>query len=204
MNKPWSEACERNKGPILEVLRRYCGQGGTALEIGSGTGQHAVFFAEALPQLCWQPTELAENLPGLRLWVEEAALANLRSPEVLDVFQPVWPLEQADYIFTANTLHIMPWEGVEALFRGVERVLRPGGMLLVYGPFRVGGRHTAPSNARFDTWLKARDPASGVRDLEAVQQLAEYIGLEYVTAHAMPANNWIQVWRWAEKIHNSG
>ncbi len=199
MNKPWSEACERNKQPILEVLRGYCADAGTLLEIGSGTGQHAVHFAAALPRLCWQPTELAENLPGLRLWVEEAALGNLRPPVALDVCQPDWPVQQADGVFTANTLHIMAWEAVGCLFQGVGRVLRPGGQLLVYGPFRIGGKHTAPSNARFDAWLKARDPASGVRDLEAVQALAEAVGLVHEAAHAMPANNWIQVWRRVEK-----
>ena len=195
MQKPWSEACERNRGPILEVLRDAFAGATRVLEIGSGTGQHAVFFAAALPHLEWQPTDRAEHLPGIAAWRDEAALPNLLPPRVLDVDDAEWPLASCDAVFSANTLHIMGWASVEHFFRGAGRVLRPGGVLAVYGPFRYGGRHTAPSNAQFDAFLRARDPQSGIRDFEAVKELAAAQGFSFVADHAMPANNRTLLWR---------
>ncbi len=163
-HKPWSEACERNRGPILEVLRGAFAGATRVLEIGSGTGQHAVFFAAALPHLEWQPSDRAEHLPGIAAWRDEAALPNLLPPLALDVDDADWPSQYFDALFSANTLHIMGWSSVEHFFRGAGRVLRPGGVLAVYGPFRYGGHHTAPSNAQFDAFLRARDPQLVIHD----------------------------------------
>ena len=195
MRKPWSEACERNRGSILEVLRDAFAGATRVLEIGSGTGQHAVFFAAGLPHLVWQPTDRAEHLPGIAAWRDEAALPNLLPPLALDVDDAEWPPVSCDAVFSANTLHIMGWASVEHFFRGAGRLLWPGGVLAVYGPFRYGGRHTAPSNAQFDAFLRARDPQSGIRDVEAVNALAAAQGFSFVADHAMPANNRTLLWR---------
>lgn len=193
--KPWSEACERNRGPILEVLRGAFAGATRVLEVGSGTGQHAVHFAAALPHLVWQPSDLAVNLPGIAAWRDEAALPNLHAPVVLDVDAADWPVAAVDGLYSANTLHIMAWASVASFFRGAGRVLEPGGVLAVYGPFSYDGRHTAESNARFDAFLRARDPLSGVRDFAAVCELAAGQGLEFAEDHALPANNRVLVWR---------
>jgi len=193
-HKPWSEACERNRGSILEVLRGAFARAKRVLEIGSGTGQHAVFFAAALPHLEWQPTDRQEHLAGIAAWRDTAALPNLREPRVLDVDDAQWPVSACDGLFSANTLHIMGWPSVEHFFRGAGRVLQPGGVLAVYGPFRYGGHHTAPSNAQFDALLRQRDPRSGIRDFEAVNALAAAAGLAFVSDHAMPANNRTLLW----------
>ena len=195
---PFSEACERNKAPILAVLQRWLGrQGGVVLEIGAGTGQHAVHFARHLPQLGWQPTEQPENLAALAARVALEGSSNLLSPLELDVGQAAWPCEydSVDAVFTANTLHIVSWPQVQALFRGVGRVLRDDGLLIVYGPFRYGGQFTSHSNALFDETLRMRDAASGIRDFEAVDALAAAEGLRLVEDCAMPANNQALVWR---------
>jgi len=193
--KPWSEACERNRGPILDVLREAFAGATRVLEVGAGSGQHAVFFAKALPHLEWQPTDRAEYLPGIALWCDEAGLPNLRAPLALDVDHWPWPVTDCDALFSANTLHIMGWHSVQNFFRGAACVLRPGGTLAVYGPFSYDGRHTAESNARFDAFLRARDPLSGVRDFEAVNALAAGGGLVFVVDHALPANNRLLLWR---------
>lgn len=190
-----AEACERNKAPILEVLRSELAASASVLEIGSGTGQHAVHFAAHLPQLSWQPSEVAALLPGLAERVRREGSPNLRAPILLDVRTTPWPHAQADAIFSANTLHIMGWDAVEDFFRGVGGVLAPAGVLCVYGPFNYQGRYTSPSNAQFDAWLKARDPASALRDFEAVNALANAQQLRLVADHAMPANNRTLVWR---------
>ncbi|MBX9904966.1 MAG: DUF938 domain-containing protein [Burkholderiales bacterium] len=193
--KPWAEACERNRAPILEVLRSAFAAATQVLEIGSGTGQHAVFFAAALPHLVWQPSDRPEHLAGIAAWRDDAGLPNLRAPLALDVDAAHWPVTEYDAVFSANTLHIMSWMSVENFFRGVERVLLPGGVLAVYGPFSYGGRHTAESNARFDAFLRARDPLSGVRDFDEVCALAQRHGLAPVDDHALPANNRVLTWR---------
>lgn len=190
---PFSEACERNKQPILEILREVLVRRRYVVEIGAGTGQHAVHFARGLPQLEWQPTDRREYLPGLAARVAAEGPANLHLPIELDVMQADWPM-LADAVFSANTLHIMSWPEVQAFFGGAGRILQHGGVLVVYGPFRYGGSFTSESNAAFDRSLRARDPASGIRDFEAVNSLAEARGLELLADHAMPANNQLLTW----------
>jgi cyclopropane fatty-acyl-phospholipid synthase-like methyltransferase len=195
--KPWSEACERNRGPILEVLRSHFADRRRVLEIGSGTGQHAVHFAAALPHLLWQTSDLDPNLPGIRLWLEEAALPNLPPPVTLDVTDS-WPEARFDAVFTANTLHIMSWPQVRALFEALPAVLTPDAVLAVYGPFNYDGRFTSESNASFDTWLKRRSAQSGIRDFAAVDELARARGFALVEDRPMPANNRTLIWRRSE------
>jgi hypothetical protein len=191
----FSDACERNKEPILGVLRSaFTGRRGV-FEVGSGTGQHAVHFAAHLPQLTWQPSEVPPLEDDLLERVRTAALPNLRTPLALDVRDDPWPVGAVDAGFSANTLHIMSWAAVAEFFRGFGALLPPAGVLCVYGPFRYQGRHTSPSNEAFDAWLRARDPASAVRDFEAVTQLALTHGLHLTADHAMPANNRTLVWQ---------
>ncbi|MGH8316501.1 MAG: DUF938 domain-containing protein [Steroidobacteraceae bacterium] len=192
--KPCSDACERNRDPILEVLRDHFADRRHVLEIGSGTGQHAVHFAAALPQLIWQTSDLAPSLPGIRLWLEEAGLPNLPQPIALDVTGP-WPHVRFDAVFTANTLHIMGWPEARALFATLPRVLAADAVLAVYGPFNYDGRFTSESNASFDTWLQQRSPHSGIRDFGAVDELARAIGFALIEDRAMPANNRTLVWQ---------
>ena len=187
--KQFAPACERNKDAILTVLRAILPAAGTVLEIGSGTGQHAVHFAAHLPQLVWQPSDLVENFPSIRGWAEEAGLPNLREPVELDLLAQNWPVVSADAIACINTVHIVAWRGVENLFARARRLLPRGGVLYVYGAYRYATRTLEPSNEAFDGWLKARDPESGVRDFEAVNALAEKNGLVLASDHAMPANN---------------
>jgi cyclopropane fatty-acyl-phospholipid synthase-like methyltransferase len=192
--KPHAPSCDRNQGPILDVLLRHFSARKQALEIGSGTGQHAVFFAAALPGITWQTSDRAENLPGIRMWLDEAALPNVLQPLELDVMN-TWPRGPYDAVFTANTLHIMGWPEVRALFRALDQVMAPDAVLAVYGPFNYGGKFTSESNAAFDVWLKEQySVASGIRDFEAVDELAHGIGLELVRDYEMPANNRTLVW----------
>lgn len=192
--KPFAESSEQNKGAILEVLRQEFGEVKSVLEIGSGTGQHAVFFAAKLPHLYWHASDVAENLPGISLWLREYTGHNLLGPYPLDVTQADWPVTEIDAVYSANTAHIMHWPAVQAMFTGVGRILREGGHFCLYGPFNYNGAFTSDSNARFDDWLKARDPESGVRDFEALAKLANEAGLHLVRDHAMPANNRTLVW----------
>ena len=191
---PFSEACERNKSPILAVLREVLADRSAVVEIGSGTGQHAVHFARHLPHLVWQPTDRSEYLPGLAARVAAEGAPNLRPPLELDVLQTEWPALDADAVYSANTLHIMSWPEAEAFFRGAGRLLAHGGTLAVYGPFRYRGTFTTPSNADFDRMLRERDAASGIRDFEAVDRLAARAGLEFQRDVTMPANNRLLVW----------
>jgi len=191
---PFSEASERNKGPILEILRKELSGRRRVVEIGAGTGQHAVHFARELSYLDWQPTDRADYLPGIAARIAAEGTPNLRPPVELDVMRPDWPLLAADAVYSANTLHIMSWPEVEAFFQGVGRILEARGVLVVYGPFRYRGRFTTESNAAFDFSLRSRDPASGIRDIEAVIALAEAQGLALRADHAMPANNQLLTW----------
>lgn len=193
--KPDAESCARNRDPILAVLKTAFAGVSRVLEIASGTGQHAIYFGAALPHLAWQTSDLAPQHEGIRAWVEEAALPNVLPPVELDVSRPRWPVANFDGVFTANSLHIMSWPHVERLFEGVARHLDAGGWLVVYGPFNYGDDFTSPGNRQFDAWLKARDPASGVRDFEAVDRLAAAIGLTLRADHPMPANNRTLVWQ---------
>ena len=192
---PFSEACERNKDPILDVLRTALAGCSDVLEIGSGTGQHAVHFARQLGHLDWQPTDRAENLATLAARIAVDGPPNLRSPLELDVTSLHWPFVRTDAVFSANTLHIMSWEEVRSFFGGVGRILGRGGLLAVYGPFRYAGRYTSDSNAAFDCGLRQRNSASGIRDFEAVNELAADQGLAPLADHAMPANNQLLLWR---------
>ena len=193
--KPFSESCEQNKQPILAVLKRYLLNVETLLEIGSGTGQHAVFFAEQFPSLTWMASDQLNYHDGIQQWLKESALSNLRGPLLLDVNQKIWPQEQMDAIFSANTVHIMSWPSVENLFAGIGQTLKEKGIFCLYGPFNYKGQFSSESNARFDLWLKQRDPMSGVRDFEALQLIAIKAGLEFVEDIEMPANNRVLVWR---------
>ncbi len=192
---PWSEACARNQGPILDVLRTAFADRQRVLEIGAGTGQHGVHFARQLPHLAWQPTDRREHLDGLVARIAAEGPPNLEAPLALDVLHQPWPPLAADAVFTANTLHIMSWAAVEALFAGLPEILAPDGLLAVYGPFSDQGRHTSDSNAAFDAMLRERDPDSGVRDFQMVNALAAAAGLRLVEDCAMPANNRLILWR---------
>ncbi len=194
MDKPFAPACERNRDPILQVLRGELANARQVLEIGSGTGQHAVHFAAALPQLIWQCSDTAANLPGMQLWLDEARLPNLPAPLVLDVDGP-WPQARFDAVFSANTLHILRWPQVQRLFGQVARVLQPDGRFVAYGPFNIDGHHTSAGNARFDAELRAADPQRGLRDIAALDTLAVEAGMLRSADHALPANNRCLVWR---------
>lgn len=199
----WSEACERNRDPILAVLRRHLRDRHRVLEIGSGTGQHAGYFAAQLPHLLWQASDHPDYLAGIAERLAEAGLPNAPPPWPLQaVLAPVpglAPLPEAplafDAVFSANTLHIMSWPHVQALFAGLPAVMADDALLCVYGPFNYNGNYSSDSNRQFDAWLKARDPESGIRDAEAVDALAAAQGLRLVEDVAMPANNRLRVWR---------
>jgi len=195
IDPPFSIACERNKGPILERLATLLPQSAHVVEIGAGTGQHAVHFARALQHLDWQPTDRAEYLPGLAARILHEGPPNLRAPIELDVNWAVWPVDDVDVIYSANTLHIMSWPEIEAMMRGVGRACARTASLVVYGPFRYGGHYTSQSNADFDADLRAYNPLSGVRDFEAVDALVRAQQFELVTDHRMPANNQLLMWR---------
>jgi SAM-dependent methyltransferase len=189
-----SEACERNKEPIRKILAQAFPQSRKVLEIGSGTGQHAVHFAAHFSHLVWQPTDTGDSLPGLRERIAQEGTPNLLPPVELDVRALPWKVEPADALFTANTLHIMSWPTVKALFRGLGAVLAAPAVLCIYGPFRYNGKYTSASNAEFDRFLQARDPESGLRDFEQVNILSSEQGFSLLADHAMPANNRLLVW----------
>jgi SAM-dependent methyltransferase len=186
---PFSEACERNKGPILDVLRSVFADRSNVLEIGSGTGQHAVHFAAHLEHVTWHPTERLGALPELTARIQAEGGRNLRQPMVLDVRQSVWPLRSADAVFTANTLHIMSWPEVTTMFQGIGGTLTPGGTVCIYGPFKYAGGYTSPSNLEFDRLLQERDPDSGIREIHDLTALASGFGLRLAADHDLPAHN---------------
>ncbi|WP_085318470.1 DUF938 domain-containing protein [Derxia lacustris] len=197
-DKPYAPSCDRNREVILEVLRAAFADRRAVLEVGSGTGQHAVFFAAALPHLSWQASDRASELGGARLWLTEAALANTPAPVEWDVAAGL-PAALADgrfdAVFSANTLHIMGWAEVEALFAALPAICAADALLVVYGPFNYGGEFSSQSNAQFDVWLKNRGAHMGIRDFEAVDALARAAGFALVEDRAMPANNRCVTWR---------
>lgn len=193
--KPWSQACENNKDPILDVLREMFADVHHVLEIGSGTGQHAVHFAAEMQHLRWQPTDRPEHLPGIEAWRLDASLPNLLPALELDVTAPDWPISATEAVFSANTAHIMSWAMVEHFFAGVGRLLPPRAPFCLYGPFNVGGQYTSPSNADFDRWLQQQDPRQGIRDREALEALGARCGLTLESEHLLPANNRLLAWR---------
>lgn len=191
LEHPW---CERNKMPILEVFRTVLPDEGTVLEVGSGSGQHAAFFSQQFPGLDWLPSDIDdENLASIRAWRAETDRPNLFAPIRLDVLSDQWPIDLVDVIFNANMVHITPWACCLGLLAGARRHLVKDGLLIMYGPFRIGGEHTAESNQAFDRDLRNRDPSWGVRDLESIQQAA--VGLELEDRFEMPANNQTIVFR---------
>jgi hypothetical protein len=197
---PISVAADRNKQPILDVLRGLLPPNGRALEIASGTGQHVAWFAAALPQWIWQPTDFdAEALPSIEACIAQAGLSNVRPPLWLDVTAPQWPAhgpefeKSFDAIYCANMLHISPWASCAGLMRGSARYLAPGGVLVTYGPYLEDEVPTAPGNLSFDHSLRARDPAWGIRRIEDVKREAQRAGLRLRERHAMPANNLLLV-----------
>lgn len=183
-------APERNKGPILEVLRNVLPPEGLVLEIASGTGQHVVHFARALPGLVWQPSDPDPQMrASIEAWTAGAGLSNVRPPLALDVLVQPWPVAQADALVCINMVHISPWASSEALLAGAASLLPPGAPVVLYGPYRRGGVHTAASNEAFDADLRRRNPEWGVRDLEAVAALAARRRLALEEIVEMPANN---------------
>ena len=193
--KPYSESCEQNRDAILSIIKPLFTTRKTVLEIGSGTGQHAVYFAKKIPQLVWQTSDIEENHQGILAWIKEAGLENVLAPISLDVSRNEWPAHEIDVVFSANTAHIMSWLEVEALMAGVGAHLSSNGLFILYGPFNYGGKFTSASNARFDQWLKDRNPQSGVRDFEALDRLAKRAGMTLENDFEMPANNRILCWR---------
>lgn len=192
--KPFAESCEKNKVPILAVLKEIFAEHGQVLEIASGTGQHAVYFGQELPHLTWQTSELAQHHAGIQAWLDEAHLPNVLSPLAIDVNDAHWPVTPVDAIFNANTVHIISWPEVELMFAHINRIIAPGGCVCFYGPYNYRGNFTSESNARFDAWLKSRNPNSGIRDFEAVNRLAAFHGLNLLRDIEMPSNNRILVW----------
>ena len=188
---PASPASARNRGPLLDVLRRWLPASGTVVEIASGLGEHAAWFAQALPGVTWRPTDRSvEALDILVARREAAGLPNLAAPLVLDAASPdAWPIDQADALVCINMVHISPWAATEGLMAGAGRILPAGAPLCLYGPYVEAGVETAPSNLAFDADLRRRDPAWGLRDLEAVKALAASRGLTFAERVAMPANN---------------
>lgn len=198
MNRSFAQSCENNQAPIVEVLTTAFADRQHVLEIGSGTGQHSVYFAPRLPHLIWQTSELPALHAGIAAWHAHLPAPNLRLPIALDLARSDWPQTQEgafDAVFTSNTLHIVAWPLVERLFALLGQHLPAGGVFAVYGPFNYGGNFTSESNRAFDAWLKARDVTSGIRDFEAVVALAAQQGLQLQADHAMPANNRILVFR---------
>lgn len=192
---PFSQACENNQPPILEVLTTAFGTSRHVLEIGSGTGQHSVYFAPRLPHLIWQTSDLQANHAGIQAWHAAHGAPNLRLPLEFDLASSAWPTSEADAVFTSNTCHIVSWPLVARMFDLVGANLPAGGTLAIYGPFNYGGQFTSESNRAFDAWLRQRDPASGIRDFEAIHALAQAQGLELQLDQAMPANNRTLVFR---------
>ena len=196
MMKRQAPATERNRDPIAAVLRALLPERGVALEIASGTGEHAVHFARAFPGLQWQPSDPdAAALLSIAAWREEAGLANLAEPLTLDAASETWPIARADAILCINMVHISPWAATQGLMRGAARLLPAAAPLILYGPYRRAGVPTAPSNEAFDRSLKARDPAWGLRDLEEVTAEAKGRGLRFERLFEMPANNLVLVFR---------
>ncbi len=194
-SKPFSQACDNNKQPILDVIQTVFTQPAIILEIGTGTGQHAVHFAAALPHLTWQPSDHPSNADLCQARIEDAKLSNILPPVALDVSNVPWPLPAFNGAFSANTAHIMAWPEVEAMFRGVAMGMASSQSFCLYGPFRYNGRHTSDSNHQFDLHLRSQAEHMGIRDLDDLNQLASAVGLTLTGDITMPANNRLLVWR---------
>jgi cyclopropane fatty-acyl-phospholipid synthase-like methyltransferase len=197
--KQYAQSCEENQQFIYEAISPFLSDSKRLLEIGSGTGQHAVYMATRIPHLFWQTSDRAENHASITAWIRESGLDNLGLPYQLDVRRDPWPEQTFDAVFSANTLHIMHWNDVQSMFSKLVKVLKLHGLVMIYGPFNYQGKYSSASNQRFDTWLKQRDPASGIRDIADLNQLAENAGLQHCRDLEMPVNNRIMIW---EKIQN--
>jgi len=192
----FSPSCERNKAVIYQYCFPYIKASKRLLEVGSWSGQHALHIAPLLPDLYWQTSDLVPNIEALKANLLDEAVSNVGLPFALDVAKAAdWPIEQYDVLYTANTLHIMSWSHVEALFQHLSKSLLKEGKVIVYGPFKYKGEYTSQSNAEFELWLKDRDSQSGIRDFEAVNELAMSAGLTLLEDIAMPANNQLLIWQ---------
>ena len=191
----FSQASENNKHVILTHLSELLAGVNELLEIGSGSGQHAIFLAENLPNLNWQTSELGEGISALKENIRQYGPNNVLSPVLLDVCEHPWPVARTSAVYTANTLHIMPWSSVVHLFKGIDDILLQQGLLCIYGPFKYKGEFTTHSNADFDQWLKGNNPLSGIRDFEAVNELALARGLSLTHDYSMPANNQLLIFK---------
>lgn len=194
MNKPHSQSCDNNKQPILDKLKPLLTSFQDVVEIGSGTGQHAVHFANALPDLTWHTTDLTVNHQGIKQWINDSGLSNIKPPLCLDLSKP-WPISQCDVIYTANTLHIVSAELVTAFFTAIRNTVNINGLVIIYGPFNYAGKFTSDSNRQFDDWLKDRDSNSGIRDIEWITELAAKANLHLLDDEQMPANNRLLTFR---------
>jgi len=192
--KPFAESCEQNQAEIYSTLKHLLSSSQHVLEIGSGTGQHAVYFAKGLPHLVWQTSDVEENHQGIQLWLDDADLKNTRSPIPLDVSNNSWPDLNIDAIFSANAVHIMAWKNVIDYFLNGAKLLKEKGLFILYGPFNYGGQYTSESNARFDDWLKSRNPNSAIRNFETLDELANNNGMKFKHDFEMAANNRILCW----------
>ncbi len=192
--KQHSSSCVQNQAPIFKIIKPLLQDKRTVLEVGSGTGQHAVYFAEKMPHLNWQSSDQMQYLSSINAWIDEANLSNTAPAINLDVTQ-AWPALEFDVIFSANTTHIMSWEMVVDFFQGVGKSLSENGLFILYGPFNYNAQYTSQSNANFDRWLKDRDAQSAIRDFEKLNTLAQQAGLILMNDYAMPANNRILVWQ---------
>jgi len=193
--KPFSQACANNQTVILQILERVFADKQNVLEVGSGTGQHGVFFADKLPHLSWQMSDRQQNHAGINLWIASQPAPNLHAPIALDVLSDPWPTTSYDAAYSANTAHIMPWEAVVAMFAGVGERLRSGGVFCLYGPMKYLGILAAQSNVQFDAWLQQQWPHQGIREFHELNQMAMDAGLTLLEDNAMPANNQLIVWQ---------
>lgn len=194
MNRPYSESCEQNKGVILSTIQPYLFDGARVLEIGSGTGQHAVYIADLNPEIIWQPSDRVEYLKGIETWIADAIHPNIKAVIELDVLKQ-WPEGPYDLLFTANSFHIMDNEEVKSCLEKASCCLIEKGHFIVYGPFNYHQQFTSESNQSFDSWLKAKDPNSGIKDIEWVCDIGQQSGLHLVGDIEMPANNRILIWQ---------
>jgi cyclopropane fatty-acyl-phospholipid synthase-like methyltransferase len=200
-NKRFSTSSDRNKAAILQRMKFLLPSSGTVLEVASGTGQHAIHMATQMPGIKWQPTNLeADQLLSVEAWMAEFPLTNILSPLLLNACDDRWPVESAEYeaapviaVFNANMIHISPWEVCLGLINGAGRLLRTGGKLFLYGPYKIDGQHTAPSNLEFEGWLNSLNPEFGVRDIADVAAVADSNGLTHIKSYDMPMNNFFQV-----------
>lgn len=194
-SKPYSESCDQNRNPIFEVIEPLFQDCKSILEIGSGTGQHAIYFAKNMPHLIWQCSDQIEYHQGIKLWLDEASLANTPPPIPLNVSKDNWPEQNFDAVFSANAVHIMSWKNVTDLIENACKLLNHNGLLVLYGPFNYNNAYTSESNARFDIWLKERDPKSAIRNFEDIDTLAKNFAMQLISDVEMPANNRILCWQ---------